>query len=170
MSSCSTTHNVTDSINRDKSHFDIVNSSCSCISIIYMYAKSARIVRKIRYPIRPALRQLIQKYRNSGYPLFRSIADTLDYHFESIINSFIIMERYCADSTHLSRLSNGPMESLNRIAKDLKRNGRGFRNFEHICNRFLFAERKNAQMLASPLPPEKYQVKTGIKRGSHKKK
>ena len=87
-----------------------------------------------------------------------------------IINSFIVMERYCADGTHLSRLSNGPMESLNRIAKDLKRNGRGFRNFEHLRNRFLFAERKNAQMLASPLPPERYLVKTGIKRGPYKKK
>ena len=119
---------------------------------------------------RAALRQLIQEYRNSGYPMFKGIADTLDYHFESIVNSFIVMERYCADGTHLSRLSNGPMESLNRIAKDLKRNGRGFRNFEHLRNRFLFAERKNAQILASPLPPEKYQVKTGIKRGPYKKK
>ena len=119
---------------------------------------------------RPALRQLIQEYRNSGYPMFKDIADTLDYHFESIINSFIVMERYCESGTHLSRLSNGPMESLNRIAKDLKRNARGFRNFEHLRNRFLFAERKNSQILASPLPPEKYQVKTGIKRGPYKKK
>lgn len=119
---------------------------------------------------RPALRQLIQEYRNSGYPLFKDIADTLDYHFESIINSFIVMERYCETGTHLSRLSNGPMESLNRIAKDMKRNARGFRNFEHLRNRFLFAERKNSQILASPLSPEKYQVKTGIKRGPYKKK
>ena len=118
---------------------------------------------------RPALRQLIQEYRNSGFPMFRDIADTLDYHFESIINSFIVMERFCADGTHLSRLSNGPMESLNRIAKDLKRNARGFRNFEHLRNRFLFAERKNAQMLAAPLPPESYMVKTGRKRGPYKK-
>ena len=102
--------------------------------------------------------------------MFKDIADTLDYHFESIINSFIVMERYCESGTHLSRLSNGPMESLNRIAKDLKRNARGFRNFEHLRNRFLFAERKNSQILASPLPPEKYQVKTGIKRGPYKKK
>ena len=118
---------------------------------------------------RPALHQLIQEYRNSGYTTFKSIADTLDYHFESIINSFIIIERLCADGTHISRLSNGPMESLNRIAKDLKRNGRGFRNFEHLRNRFLFAERENAQMLSTPLPPEKYQVKTGIKRGPYNK-
>ena len=80
------------------------------------------------------------------------------------------MERLCADGTHLSRLSNGPIESLNRIAKDLKRNGRGFRNFEHLRNRFLFAERENAQMLSVPLPKEKYAVNTGIKRGPYRKK
>ena len=119
---------------------------------------------------RPALRQLIQEYRFSGYKLFRDIADTLDYHFESIVNSFIVIERMCEDGTHLSRLSNGPMEPLNRITKDMRRNGRGFRNFEHLRNRFLFAERRNAQMLSSPLTPEKYMVKTGIKRGPYKKK
>lgn len=119
---------------------------------------------------RPALRQLIQEYRSSGYKLFRDIADTLDYHFESIVNSFIVIERMCADGTHLSRLSNGPMESLNRITQDMKRNGRGFRNFEHLRNRFLFSQRKNAQMLSTPLPPERYQVKTGIKRGPYEKK
>lgn len=119
---------------------------------------------------RPALRQLIQEYRFSGHKLFRDIADTLDYHFESIVNSFIVIERMCDDGSHLSRLSNGPMESLNRITKDMRRNARGFRNFEHLRNRFLFAERKNAQMLSTPLSPEKYQVKTGITRGPYKKK
>ena len=102
--------------------------------------------------------------------MFRDIADTLDYHFESIINSFIVIERMCADGTHKSRLSNGPVESLNRFVKDMKRNGRGFRNFEHLRNRFLFANRANAQMLSVPLPPERYQVKTGITRGPYKKK
>ena len=116
------------------------------------------------------LRQLIQEYRFSGFKLFRDIADTLDYHFESIINSFIVIERMCADGTHRSRLSNGPMEALNRIVKDMKRNGRGFRNFEHLRNRFLFANRANAQMLSVPLPPERYQVKTGTIRGPYKKK
>ena len=65
---------------------------------------------------------------------------------------------------------NGPIESLNRIVKDMKRNGRGFRNFEHLRNRFLFANRANAQMLSVPLPPERYLVKTGIKRGPYEKK
>ena len=40
-----------------------------------------------------------------------------------------------------TRLSNGPIESLNRKVKDLKRLGRGFRNFEHFRNRFLYATR-----------------------------
>lgn len=119
---------------------------------------------------RPALRILIHEYRDSGYRIFKNFADTLDYHFESIINSFIVIERCCADGTHISRLSNGPMESINRIAKDLKRNARGFRNFEHLRNRFLFSMRKNAAMLAVPLPPDKYEVKTNIRRGHYKTK
>ena len=40
-----------------------------------------------------------------------------------------------------SRLSNEPIESINRKIKDLKRLGRGFRNFEHFRNRFLYATR-----------------------------
>jgi len=40
-----------------------------------------------------------------------------------------------------SRLSNGPIESINRKIKDLKRLGRGFRNFEHFRNCFLYATR-----------------------------
>ena len=40
-----------------------------------------------------------------------------------------------------TRLSNGPIESLNTKIKDLKRLGRGFRNFEHFRNRFLYATR-----------------------------
>ena len=49
-----------------------------------------------------------------------------------------------------ARLSNGPIESLNRITKDIKRIGRGYRNFEYIRNRFLFATRKNATVLGKP--------------------
>ena len=41
-----------------------------------------------------------------------------------------------------NRLSNGPIESINRKVKDLRSSGRGFRNFEHFRNRFLYATRK----------------------------
>lgn len=48
-----------------------------------------------------------------------------------------MVERLGPDDIYNSRLSNGPIESLNGKAKDLKRLGRGFRNFEHMRNRFL---------------------------------
>ena len=70
---------------------------------------------------RKKLSELIDIYRNCPYSIFHDVAETLSYHFESIVNSFIMIERMCADGTHISRLSNGPMKSLNRIAKDMKR-------------------------------------------------
>ena len=47
-----------------------------------------------------------------------------------------------------SRFSNGPVESLNRKVKDLKRMGRGFRSFEHFRNRFLYSTRSNPPLTA----------------------
>ena len=54
-----------------------------------------------------------------------------------------MVEKYGAGKIYDSRLSNGPIESLNRKVKDLKRLGRGYRNFEHFRNRSLFATRNN---------------------------
>lgn len=54
-----------------------------------------------------------------------------------------MMTKIVAGDKYKSRLSNGPMESLNRKAKVLKRLCRGFSNFEHLRNRFLFAARTN---------------------------
>ena len=50
-------------------------------------------------------------------------------------------EMHGSGKIHSSRLSNGPIESLNRKVKDLKRLGRGYRNFEHFRTRFLYATR-----------------------------
>ena len=100
---------------------------------------------------RKALPDLIRMYRSCDYRFFHEIADTLLAYTEQIINSFIMIERIDRDGAlYESRLSNGPMESLNRIPKDMKRIGRGYLNFEHIRNRFLFARRKNAAILAVP--------------------
>lgn len=118
---------------------------------------------------RKKLCDLIDIYRDCPYSIFHEVADTLSYHFESIVNSFIMVERMCSDGTHISRLSNGPMESLNRIAKDMKRNGHGYSNFEHLRNRFLFSQRKNAQILATPLPLEIVCPETGNTRGKYSK-
>lgn len=96
---------------------------------------------------RKALPDLILKYSSCNYPMFHTIADMLESNFEAIINSFIILEKSNGDK---SRLSNGPIESINRIVKDIKRTGRGYRNFDLLRNRFLFSQRKNAAILGMP--------------------
>ena len=85
---------------------------------------------------------LIQFYYNSNYDVFIRFAALLSAHRDSIINSFIMTSRIGSGGIYDSRLSNGPIESMNRKVKDLKRIGRGFRNFEHLRNRFLFSTRK----------------------------
>lgn len=86
---------------------------------------------------------LITKYRNCEYTMFRDFAELLNRYHDPIINSFIMVEKQGNGKIYDSRLSNGPIESLNRKIKDLKRLGRGFRNFEHFRNRFLYAARSN---------------------------
>lgn len=84
---------------------------------------------------------LISFYKASRHMMFREFADLLKRYMEPIINSFIMVEKYGQGKIYDSRLSNGPIESINRKVKDLKRLGRGFRNFEHFRNRFLYATR-----------------------------
>ena len=89
------------------------------------------------------LDELIKTYALSEHDIFREFALLLYKHKECIINSFIMTERFGKGNVYESRLSNGPIESLNRKAKDLKRSGRGYRNFEHLRNRFLSAARND---------------------------
>lgn len=117
------------------------------------------------------LRAVIQHYRNSDQKIFyKYIADTLEEYFDEIANSFIVVEKYSKDGKYAARLSNGPMESLNRIPKDLKRNARGYRNFEHIRQRFLFSQRSSAAIRANPKPLEAVVFKSNVKRGPYIKK
>ena len=89
------------------------------------------------------LDELISFYAVCGEPIFVNFSQLLKRFRQPIINSFIMMTKIVSGDKHESRLSNGPMESLNRKAKDLKRLCRGFSNFEHLRNRFLFAARTN---------------------------
>lgn len=66
-------------------------------------------------------------------------------------------------------MSNGPIEALNRVPKDLKRNGNGYRNFEHVRQRVLFACRKEPPIRAIPKPLIEVLNPTGVKRGPYKK-
>ena len=81
--------------------------------------------------------------------IFREFASTLMRYKLPIINSFIMAERQKQGTISASRLSNGPMESLNRKAKDLKRAGRGYNDFAHLRNRFLFSTRNNPPLKGS---------------------
>jgi transposase len=90
---------------------------------------------------RSELSKLILEYRKSRYEMFRDFASLLEKYEDPIVNSFIMVEKVGSGKIYDSRLSNGPIESINRKVKDLKRLGRGFRNFEHFRNRFLYATR-----------------------------
>lgn len=87
------------------------------------------------------LKELIDHYFHCGDSIFIDFAGLLCRYKDPIINSFVMVEKHGSGGIYDSRLSNGPIESLNRKIKDLKRLGRGFRNFEHFRNRFLYATR-----------------------------
>lgn len=91
---------------------------------------------------REELEELIPLYQSCEHEIFRDFGNLLEKYEDYIINSFIMVEKHGAGKIYNSRLSNGPIESINRKVKDLKRMGRGFRNFEHFRNRFLYAARK----------------------------
>ena len=92
---------------------------------------------------REELSELIIMYQSCEHEIFRDFGDLLEKYEDYIINSFIMVEKHGSGKVYSSRLSNGPIESINRKVKDLKRLGRGFRNFEHFRNRFLYATRQN---------------------------
>ena len=89
------------------------------------------------------LDDLIGKYYQSSNPIFIDFANLLVRNHDYILNSFVMVERHGSGNIYNSRLSNGPIESLNRKIKVLKRLGRGYRNFEHLRARFLYATRNN---------------------------
>lgn len=89
------------------------------------------------------LNELIPVYKSSDHEIFQNFGELLEKYQDFIINSFIMVEKNGAGKIYDSRLSNGPIESINRKVKDLKRIGRGFRNFEHFRNRFLYATRQS---------------------------
>ncbi len=116
------------------------------------------------------LNLLISEYQNSKYQIFREFAGTLTEHHDAIINSFMLVERSGPNGTYMSRLSNGPIESLNRKPKDLKRMARGYTNFSHLRNRVLFAARKDAPIQGIPRDRNLIHNYTGKHRGPYRKK
>ena len=119
---------------------------------------------------RPALNALISLYKTCPYEIFNTIGFMLEEYKEPILNSFNMLQKINKKGDpYLSRLSNGPIESLNRAPKDMKRNARGYKNFDHIRNRFLFAKRKDAPILAFPKNAKEIKYATLKKRGPYRK-
>lgn len=117
------------------------------------------------------LKELIILYKSSDKTIFNEFAHLLERHFDQIVLSFTLIKRKNKDEEEFyQRLSNGPMESFNRIPKDLKRNGRGYRNFYAIRNRILWAARENATILAVPKDLKDIKRAKSIKRGPYKQK
>ena len=119
-----------------------------------------------------ALDKLIDEYLSSGFHLFSEFAQLLLKYRQEIINSFIVVKRYGMenDIQCYRRLSSGIIESFNRKPQDMKRTSRGFRNFSHFRNRLLFATRREAPLLGTPKTAKEIHNKTGLRRGSYKKK
>ena len=86
---------------------------------------------------------IIEIYEDCNSKIFNEFAKTLKRYRQPIINSFTMTKRIIKGEIAESRLSNGPIEGLNRKAKDLKRNGNGYRNFENLRNRFLYSTRSD---------------------------
>lgn len=115
------------------------------------------------------LNDIINDYNSCPFTTFHKIAELLSANYEPIVNSFIMVERHCKGNTYIKRLSNAPIEALNRIVKDMKRNGRGYRNFEHLRNRFLFSQRESLAILPTPKLLEEVIPSTGVHRGTYNK-
>lgn len=90
------------------------------------------------------IEDLIIEYSSSGNEIFERFGKLLKKYKQPIINSFILLERTGSNGDAVvARLSNGPMEAMNRLIKDLRRNAHGFRSFDNLRNRFLFATRND---------------------------
>ena len=109
---------------------------------------------------------LIAEYKSCEFSLFREFARLLQKHRSAIIRSFSIVDTKVGKV----RPSNGPTESLNRRPKDMKRNARGYSNFEHVRNRILFALPMEAPILPQPREKKEFRKDTGKVRGPYKKK
>ena len=116
---------------------------------------SFHVIQWITRSINSYIRQLLKKYRQRDReyqdklslqrqrPVTLPPSDEVYLLQNPVINSFIMVEKMGNGKIYDARLSNGPIESLNRKVKDLRRIGYGFRNFEHFRNRFLYATRSS---------------------------
>ena len=118
--------------------------------------------------------KLIEDYKSTNIDMFKDFATLLENNKEPIIASFDLVEINDKETGVIEtyrRMSNGPMEGFNRVPKDMKRNSRGFLDFEYLRNRLLWATRKEPSILGIPKPKEEIKAThKGKKRGPYKKR
>lgn len=126
------------------------------------------------FDVLSSLNTLIDKYRRSDQSIFRDFALFLRANTDPIVNSFIKVKVHrksaSGEKEYYARLSNGPMESFNRKPKDLKRESRGFSDFDYTRNRILWATRENPSVKGIPRSKEEIKTNEGKERGPYKKK
>jgi len=126
------------------------------------------------FDVLSSLNTLIDKYRRSDQSIFRDFALFLRSNTDPIVNSFIKVKVHrksaSGEKEYYARLSNGPMESFNRKPKDLKRESRGFSDFDYTRNRILWATRENPSVKGIPRSKEEIKTNEGKERDPYKKK
>jgi transposase len=132
--------------------------------------------RNIGDPIKAKkeLEELIKEYSKSDLEEFNDFSILLKKYKKYIINSFNTVTtneiNECGETRKIvRRLSNGPIESVNRKPKDLKRAARGFRNFAYVRNRLLWITREKSYYSIIPKSEKDIHYHTEKKRGKYKK-
>ena len=95
------------------------------------------------------LEELINLFINSELEDFIKVGRTLINCKDEIINSFITIDECLTipntkdDIPVPRRLSNGPIEGINRIIEQIKINGKGYQNFKRFKYRVIYAINKD---------------------------
>lgn len=120
------------------------------------------------------LNELIKEYKSSEYSMFRVFGEILERRKKEIVASFTLIDTSISQSNiseAYRRMSNGPQEGFNRKPKDMKRDARGFTNFDFLRNRILWSQRKDAHILGTPKSSKEVRdkYKSNKKRGNYNK-
>lgn len=84
---------------------------------------------------RKSLANLINILWNTNVPELIKVADSYQKHFQYILNSFKTVKGI--------RITNGPIEGTNKIAKDLRRISAGYVNKERFIKRLSLIINRN---------------------------
>ena len=96
------------------------------------------------------LEDLILDFRSCGIDVLVGFADTLTRWKKEIINSFIII-----DETTKRKMNNGIIENRNKVIKQIKHNGNGYRNWDRFRTRSLYVLNEDTTYKLNPIYTKK---------------